>query len=190
VSLGSLERHEEAIEKFQKTIELDPQSADAYFYWGVSLGSLGSHEEAIEKYRKVIEMNANDPGAYNNLGWSLRKLGLQQEALEKYQKAVKLASQDANILGDSGWQYYLLNDYEQSIECSRIALAIKPDEIWIQCNLALVFLHRGRLDEAGQEYKKAIELTTKSNDTLEFERNAMGDLEDALEQNPKLPGGN
>ena len=56
-SLVKLERHEEAIECFDKAIRLNPEDYDAWHNKGSSLAQLERHEEAKECIAKAKELD-------------------------------------------------------------------------------------------------------------------------------------
>ena len=90
-------QYQEAIIHFEKAIELNPNSAEAYNNWGFALNELKQYEEAIEKYKKAIELNPNNVNAYNNWGVALNELEKTDEAIEKYKKATELATEQGLI---------------------------------------------------------------------------------------------
>ncbi|MFK7906316.1 MAG: tetratricopeptide repeat protein, partial [Chitinophagales bacterium] len=89
-------------------------------------------------------------------------------------------------LGHIGWCHYRLNNYYKSIEFNQKALALAPNQLWIQCNLALATLHTGEVETAKKHYEKAVGL---AENTAEFKRCILVDLREALEKNPDLEGG-
>ena len=62
-----LEKYQEAIENFNKAIELDPNSAAFYSARGLVYVELGKHQEAINDYNKAIELDPNCKIAIENL---------------------------------------------------------------------------------------------------------------------------
>jgi tetratricopeptide (TPR) repeat protein len=46
--------------RYDKTIEIDHKSTDAWNGKGVALDNLGKHNEAIESYDRVIKIDPND----------------------------------------------------------------------------------------------------------------------------------
>ena len=86
--LGNLGRHEEALESFDRAIELDPNDALAWLSRGAALGNLGRHQEALESFDKAIELDPNNALAWFNRGRALYALGRHQEALDLLFKAL------------------------------------------------------------------------------------------------------
>ncbi len=52
-----LERYEEAVEKFQKSIEINPNNESTWSYYGYALLKLGKHSQVIEEFQKSIKIN-------------------------------------------------------------------------------------------------------------------------------------
>ena len=67
--LGKSGKYQEAIEHFDKAIELDPNYVDAWYNKGVVLDNLGEHEEAIECYDKALELDPNNADAWKVLSF-------------------------------------------------------------------------------------------------------------------------
>ena len=71
--LGNLRQ---AIEDYDRAIEINPENAGAYYNRGVAYGKLGDHRQAIEDYDRAIEINPEYAEAYNNRGarlWQTRQ---------------------------------------------------------------------------------------------------------------------
>ena len=59
-SYQNLDQHENAIQDFEKAIEIDPLNFIAVAYKGASLGSIGRTEESLEQYEKALEMQPDN----------------------------------------------------------------------------------------------------------------------------------
>jgi len=114
------------------------------------------------------------------------RLGAYTESLSAYEKLRELDPEDASAPGAMGWIYYLLGDYDASVAHSRAALELDPDATWIRCDLGLAMLQLGRIDAARQAYLEAVAAIGSA---AELERLALKDLDEALADNPDLPGG-
>ncbi|MBA7712318.1 hypothetical protein ES703_121292 [subsurface metagenome] len=55
--MGRLGRDEEALESYDKAIEINPDYELAWYNRGVSLEQLDRDEEALESYDRVIKIN-------------------------------------------------------------------------------------------------------------------------------------
>ncbi len=85
-----LQRYEEAIEDYDKAIELQPKLANAWFNRGNAKGSLQRHEEAIADFDTAIELQPDYAKAYHNRGVAKHSLGRYEEAIRDYYKAIEL----------------------------------------------------------------------------------------------------
>jgi tetratricopeptide (TPR) repeat protein len=52
-------QNQEAIESFDKAIEIDPNDASTWCNKGTALSNLGKNQEAIESFDKASELNPN-----------------------------------------------------------------------------------------------------------------------------------
>lgn len=57
-------RYQEAIECFDKALELDPNDDGLWYNKGVALGELGRHQEAVECFDKALKIS--DFGSRNH----------------------------------------------------------------------------------------------------------------------------
>ena len=76
--------YDKAIDECQKSIELSPNSAESYFYYGLALRYAGRFNEAVLHFKKAIRLNPVKPLNYlNNLAWVYT-------FLEQYEQAILL----------------------------------------------------------------------------------------------------
>ena len=60
-------RFEEAVAKFQESLQLDESYALAHFALAVVCGKLGRHEEAVRHAERAVELDPRDPFSYTAL---------------------------------------------------------------------------------------------------------------------------
>jgi len=58
--LCTLAKYEQALELYDKTIELDLNDYDAYFNKGLALEELGKYDLALESYNKALELEPDN----------------------------------------------------------------------------------------------------------------------------------
>lgn len=79
---------EEAVEAYQRCLELDPEHADTHLNLGRLLHEDGRLKEAEGHYRKALLQRPRDATAAFNLGVALQDAGRLEEALAAYRRAV------------------------------------------------------------------------------------------------------
>ena len=88
--------YEQAINDFNKTIELNPKYAEAYTSRGIYYYASGIPRLAINDFNKTIELNPQNADAYYMRGSTYEMLGNTQQATKDYDKAIELDAQLAN----------------------------------------------------------------------------------------------
>ncbi|MEI8171872.1 MAG: tetratricopeptide repeat protein [Deltaproteobacteria bacterium] len=88
--LFQMQRYMEALENFQKTVDLAPDKPEYHNLLGQTYDNLGQTLEAEKSLRHAIEINPNYAVGYYDLGVILAKReGLKQEALATFERALK-----------------------------------------------------------------------------------------------------
>ena len=64
----------EAIECYDKALEIDAKKASAWYNKGLAFGNLGKYEQAIECYDKALEIEPNYADVLNNKKLTIKKL--------------------------------------------------------------------------------------------------------------------
>jgi tetratricopeptide (TPR) repeat protein len=107
-------KHEQAIEDYNKAIKLNPDYATAYNNRGVAYTDLNKHEKAIEDYNRAIELNPDYATAYYNRGVAYTDLNKHEKAIEDYGTAIELNLDYAEAYRNRGFVYSNIERYEDS----------------------------------------------------------------------------
>ena len=160
ISLAALGKHNEAIEAYNKALEIKPDYHKAWNHKGLSLAALEKHNEAIEAYNSALEIKPDKYEAWNNRGLSLAALGKHNEAIEAYDKALEIKSDLHESWYNRGISLAALGKHNEAIEAYDKALEIKPDkyEAWNDKGNALAALVLKKHNEAIEAYDKALEI--------------------------------
>ena len=155
-----------AIECYEKSVELLPNLPNSYFNMGNSYYLKGNYDKAIESYQKVIELQPV-ASAYYNIGCVFSAKCNNDKAIEYYQKAIKLNPNKVEAYGNMGVEYYMKGNYKKAIEYFQKALDSK-------------FNNAGdSIMENKNKYEEALELCEKTI-TLKIELaikyNKLGDI--------------
>ncbi len=142
----------------QKSVQLDPQDAEAHSNLGVILKELGRLDEAEASCRKAITLKPHYAEAHYNLGNTLKELGKLDEAEASYIKAITLKPHYAEAHYNLGNTLKELGKLDEA-EASYIkAITLKPHYAEAYYNLGNTLKELGKLDEAEASYIKAITL--------------------------------
>jgi tetratricopeptide (TPR) repeat protein len=85
-------RYQEAIDAYQKALELDQKNVDVRVDMGTCFKYIGQFERAVEEYRKAITIDPRHVNAYRNLGVVLGfDLGNKKEAIKALEESLRLS---------------------------------------------------------------------------------------------------
>ena len=96
-------RYNEAIEAFDKAIEINPKDSDAWNGKGSVLFKLNKFDEAIKAYDKAIEINPQNLMAWNNKGNTLNRLNKYDEAIKAFDNAIKIDPPRSEAWNNKGY---------------------------------------------------------------------------------------
>jgi len=89
---------DEAIECWQKAIEINPDHASAYHNMGGAFENKGDYNKAIKFYQKAIEIKPNLVNAHYFLGFVYHEIGNIDKAIECFQQAARLGDKESQDL--------------------------------------------------------------------------------------------
>jgi tetratricopeptide (TPR) repeat protein len=151
-------RTKEAIEHFQKAIQIDPTFFESFNNLGLALAAEGRFDEAIKNYRKAIQVGPNEVGPLNNLGMALAGRNQFDDAIESYKKAIRINPNYTEALDNLGSALTVKGRFDEALGCFRLALAIDPNLAGAHNNLGILMAKQGQITEAIKHYRKAIDL--------------------------------
>jgi tetratricopeptide (TPR) repeat protein len=152
----------EAIDEYQKALEIEPDFLEARYNLANALSSLGRPTEAIDQYHKAFEINPGNAEAHNNLGGLLLQLGRTAEAINQYEQALRIEPDYAVAHYNLGNALVSANRLHDAIDEYRQAIQIKPDYADAQGNLGNGLLLAGNVEEAIVHFREALRLTPGS----------------------------
>jgi tetratricopeptide (TPR) repeat protein len=97
ILLAERGRFAEAIERYQRALEIRPDYVEAHNNLGIVLAGQGRSAEAVEHYQRALEIKPAYPEAHYNLGNFLAKQGRSTEAIEHFQKALEIKPDSTKV---------------------------------------------------------------------------------------------
>jgi len=145
IVLSAQGKPSEAIEHFQKGLQLRPDEPSAHTNLGVALIQQGKLADAIEHFRQAVRIYPDDALAHTNWGSALIDLGKPSEAIEHFQQALRIHPDDA--LAHTNWGSALidLGKPSEAIEHYSKALRITPGLAEAQNGLGQALAQEQRL---------------------------------------------
>lgn len=95
-------KYQDAIEVFDKVLEIDPGHIFALVHKGISLAKLDRHDEAIEILDKALEISPLNSFALANKAASFAYLGRYKEAIVFFNKAIEIEPENTKLFSDRG----------------------------------------------------------------------------------------
>jgi len=174
----------EAIQQFERVLQLAPDYADAYSDMGVASAKLGQSEKSVQYLERALQIEPNNAQARYNLGNALITQGKLNEGLWYCERALPLLPDNADAHNNVGLAWARLGQWDKAVEHYERALRIEPGDANTHCYLGNALFAQGKLREASQQYEQARRLDPEYPDAwnnLGVVLAAEGKLPDALE---------
>ncbi|CAA7620901.1 Type 11 methyltransferase [Candidatus Terasakiella magnetica] len=151
-------RLDEAVEGYQRTVQVKPGFEDAHLNLGLALYTLGRLDEAAVSYRHALDINPDNPGANSNLGIILRDLGRLEEAETHCRRALEVSPDMAQAHYNLGVVLAGLSRLPEAAASYRRAVDIMPDFAQAHNNLGSALHDLGKLEEAASTYRRVLDI--------------------------------
>lgn len=158
IALGDQGKYDEAVQAFDKAIEINPGNAVGWYLKGAALDRQGEFDEALGAVDKAIKINPQDSGAWYIKGLVLQDLDRFDEAMQAYSNSTQIDPQNADAWYSEGEALFWREKYDEAIYAMDKLIDINPQDAsaWYLKSLALDDL--GKHDEADLAYNKSIEI--------------------------------
>ena len=122
----------EAIEAYERVIEMEPGFADAHCNLGAVLYNRGRRPAARKCFERCIELVPEHLEAHFNLGNLLEEDGQEVEALEHYLAAFRSNPQHPDLQVNMALLYEKMGRVDEALHCWRRYLGIRKNGPWAQ----------------------------------------------------------
>ena len=151
-------RYLEALEAYNRALELNADSVDIYNSRGFVYLQLGQYQQAIEEYDHAIELYPANAAAYSNRGFTYFRLTAYQQAIADYEHAVTLNPNDAEVYMRYGDALYSLRDFTSASEKYEQAIRLDPNNPSSYLNKGMALATSSRYIEALVSIEQTIRL--------------------------------
>jgi adenylate cyclase len=148
-------RYDESTSEFERAIALDPNSFEAHYFYGRASVTQGQFERAAALFERAAENKPDDYQSvclliivYRSLGRHRDSENAARKGIERAERALTSHPEDARAAYLGANALAVLGERERAREWAARALAIDPDDVLIQYNVACVYSQLGDIDQA------------------------------------------
>ena len=173
--------YKKALDRYNKAIKLNPDSATAYGSKGSALRMLGHYQEAEESLNMAIQLDPQSVWAYNELGAVYTSEKQYDKAVAEYDKALAI-NPNYKYAYAKAFPLRMLGRHQEALAAATRALEIDPSWAWPYVERAAIFhdvlFH---YDPAYQDLKKASQISDVLDTEADFAEAALtaGKFEEA-----------
>lgn len=125
----------EAVDHFQKALQIYPDCAEARGNLGNVSLRMGNWSEAIDSFQATLRLRPGYPNAHNNLGICLAEVGRTDEAIMEFNEALRIDRDFRDAHCNVATLLSRLGRREEAAVHLREALRLKPDDDKVRAQL-------------------------------------------------------
>lgn len=157
-ALSAEGRFSEAIDNFDKALQLDPDDFLAYSNRGSVLEKTGRFSEALADFDRAIGRNPKGRIAYFNRGSTLAKMGKFEEAIMDFDRVIALAPDDYLAYSSRAAAFERIGEIDKAISDLDRVIAIYPAYSEAYARKGVLYGLKGFMDEAIRWLSRSIEM--------------------------------
>lgn len=160
--LGTVKRKEgnfaEAIEYYDKAIELFPNYDLAHYNKGMALRLAGRLDEAIVSIQKCLEINPRVPHALNLLGTIYNQLNEVDKSIAAFELTIEIAPENLGAHFELNQVLWTSDQTDKHLQSYVQARSIRPQSVTLCCGHGASLITGGRLEEAEEAYRGGLKI--------------------------------
>lgn len=146
---------QESLDLFQRTVQINPQSADNLKQVARSLFLLARHKAALEVYNEAAKLSSKDWEIYHNQGVCYVYMKDFEKAKDCFKHALQYHRHDASFI-QLGKVLLLEGDTESAIDIFKRAVEFSPENPDLMTTLGLLYLQLGQTSKAFEHLGNAL----------------------------------
>lgn len=149
---------DEAIQSYQKALQIKPEYADGHYNLGVVFAKQKKINQAIQSYQKALDLNPTHMEAHSALGWLFMNNNQPNLGVRVFEHAVDVAPKNSKAHLNLGNALGQVDRLHESIEEFQKALELQPDSASGYYGLGMAYLFLDRIEEAVDALNEAMRL--------------------------------
>ena len=149
---------ESAKEKFNRILELQPDSAAALFYLGEIAFSNNDYGRAVELFKQAIQKDKKLSGPYYRLAQHALMKGQKQKARIYLVSELNLTLDDADILVSIGTMFMMVDELDYATHCLLRAIDVDSANAEAYYYLGVVSAIKGAFEDAAELFSHTLDM--------------------------------
>lgn len=129
-------KFQDALENYQRSVNLNPNDANVIFNLGNTLFSLGRYDECLAQIRRALELAPTNIPALNLLGNTYTNTKRFDEAIDIFKQALSI-KEDAETYNSLGSCYFANHQYSAAAKSFQKANNLDPDNEIFKTNVQI-----------------------------------------------------
>ncbi|MAI06021.1 MAG: hypothetical protein CBC47_02635 [Alphaproteobacteria bacterium TMED87] len=166
VILSKINKEEDAINFFNKAININDKYVSAYNNLGNLLSKRGKTEDAIFLFKKAVQIDKTNEDILYSIAINLSLMQKYHESIIYFNKIISLNQNNPEVYNDLGTVYFSMGKNQEALENFLKSVDLNSTYAEAQCNTGLALNILNRNHEAIPYFKTAILLSPKFPDAL------------------------
>jgi len=185
IAFTSLGQWNNAINDFNKVIDMDPNYGSGYLDRGVAYQNTNQWNKSIEDFSKAIEIDPNNLDAFAGRGVSYGVLGQSDKAIADLSRTIEIDPKFTKGYSNRGVTYATLGYSDKAIADYSKAIEIDPGFKDAYTNRSIAYGKLSQWDNAIADGEKAIKLNPENAglyDKIGYYFLGKGEMDNAVQQ--------
>jgi tetratricopeptide (TPR) repeat protein len=149
---------DEAVEHFQKALEINPEYSEAYSNLGLAFYRKGRLDDAITNYQQALEITPKSFVTHGDLGNALFQEGRVADAVVQYREALDIKPNYQEARSNLALAFLQQGQLDDALAQYKKALEIDLNSFETHYNFGVVLIRKGKTDEAIVQFREALRL--------------------------------
>ena len=170
IALFKLNRYDEAINEYKKSLDLNPGSAKAHYNLGLTYFRKEIWDEAIKEYREALKLGLHLSDLHAELGIAYGHQKLYPKGTSELKKAIQINPQKAEYYYYLGSFLFETKQIEESIQALKQVLTLDSTYSLAYKIIGNIYMGQGKNQDAFRHYQLYLEHSSQADDKAQIEK--------------------